>query len=353
MSGTSQLRVLVVAQLRPGGNGPERVAAIEALGYAVTAFDTLPFQRQGSRTIRSLSHRTNVGGPVRALNAALAAVATEQNYDLVWIDKGVWIYPETLAALKRKAQTGLAIHYSPDAQFSDNRSRHFFRCLPDYDLAVTTKPAELKKYRAAGARDVILILQGYSGKFRPGVGSAERRRNLAAEVCFIGRRETHYERRLRAAAEATDDLAIWGQPWPNYARRHAWASRAVRGAGLWGDDYPTALSAARIALGLLTKRSPETTTTRSFEIPASGGFLLAERTDDHLALFKEGREADFFSSDEEMVDKIRFYLGHESVRSKIAEAGQIRCVLSGYDLVGQFRRVFAYVAKLHGIAPPI
>ena len=81
----------------------------------------------------------------------------------------------------------------------------------------------------------------------------------------------------------------------------------IQGDACYGVDYARALTGAKIAIGLLSKRIPETTTTRSFEIPACGTMLLAERTQDHQALFEEGVEAEFFDSAEECADKARFY----------------------------------------------
>ena len=59
--------------------------------------------------------------------------------------------------------------------------------------------------------------------------------------------------------------------------------------------------------------------------------MLAERTDEHLALFEEGIEAEYFDSNEELLDKVRYYLSHEDERKRIAAAGRERCVRSGYS----------------------
>ena len=70
---------------------------------------------------------------------------------------------------------------------------------------------------------------------------------------------------------------------------------------------------------------------------------LAERTDDHLSLFEEGKEAEFFSGDEEMQDKIRFYLANDDARKRIAVAGRERCLRSGYSSAEQLANIIAKV----------
>jgi hypothetical protein len=122
------------------------------------------------------------------------------------------------------------------------------------------------------------------------------------------------------------DLKIWGPDWEYHARRDAHLRSFVKGGPVWGHDYVKALGGACIGLGLLSKYCPDQFTTRSFEIPAAGTMLLAERTDEHSELFQEGTEAEFFSSYEELVDKLHFYSKNESARALIAKHGRQRAL---------------------------
>jgi spore maturation protein CgeB len=344
---TRKHKIFYVGELREGGTCLDRMETLRQMGHDITPFDTTPYVAKGFRVLRSLAHRTNFGPPVWNLNKALQSRAKEvKQHALVWIDKGRWIFPETLEQLRVHTSARL-VHYTPDPQLLHHRSRFFNACISHYDLLVTTKPYEVDLYREAGARDVLMVLQGFSSSSRELAVAKSRSGQFESDVCFIGHFERHYADRLQAVGRMGVRLKVWGPGWTRYARFHRWAYNYVAGNGIWDESYRRALASSKIALGLLSKRIPETTTTRTFEIPAMGVFMLAERTDDHLALFKEGIEAEFFGSDEELKDKIGFYLENQEARRRIAAAGRERCLRSGYCAENQIAKVLEYVDRLH------
>lgn len=129
---------------------------------------------------------------------------------------------------------------------------------------------------------------------------------------------------------------------------HKWAREIFSGDGVWEEDYAKALNGATIGLCLLSKKIPETTTTRTFEIPGCGVFMLAERTEHHLALFREGVEAEFFGNHEELVEKIGYYLHNPQQREKIAAAGHERCLKSGYDNLSRMQQIVELIGQACG-----
>ncbi len=69
------------------------------------------------------------------------------------------------------------------------------------------------------------------------------------------------------------------------------------------------------------------------EIPACGAFMLAERTTEHMQLFEEGREADFFDieNQEELYQKVIYWLKNNDKRLNVAARGRARCISSNYS----------------------
>jgi|SRR5579862_1676185 len=320
-----------------------RMKEIEALGHNVWPVDDYPY-RNWLGKFGFPFRKLKWGPPVFALNSEILRRAERHLPDCVWIDKGIWVFPETLRRLKEKYSPYI-VHYTPDPALIYHQSRHFLACIPLYDLIVTTKSYELGGYAQTGARNVFFQQQGYDARvLKPEKPSELERASFACDVVFVGRWERERQRVAERIGRLGVKLAVWGPFWPrgvgSCGRNAVW-----RGEYVAGRDYALALSCSKIGLGLLSKLVPDQSTTRTVEIPACGTFLLAERTDEQLALFEEGSEAEYFSSDDECAAKIAFYLSHDDVRTRIAGKGFERCIRSGYSYRDRMSEVLQRIAS--------
>ena len=339
-------RIVFVGPLVGGSTSLQRCQTLRRMGHEVLAVDELP--APWSRFALTLPYRVfhRIRGPhdLAGVNRQLLAVARSFAPDLVWLEKGLTVEASTLRALRARWPGVTLVNYSGDDMFNvRNQSRQWLACLPLYDLNVTTKTFNVPELWAAGARDVFHVDKSFDPRIhRPMPVTPDVRARLGGEVGFVGWPEAERAASMTHLARHGVAVRIWG-PWRRTRRSHP--NLRIEGRPVWSDDYASALSAFRINLCFLRKRNRDRVTTRSVEIPACGGFMLAERTDEHLALFEEDREAVYFSTDAELLDKVRWYLSHEAARARIAGAGRRRCLRSGYNYERRLQAVLAHVAS--------
>lgn len=341
------MKILYVGTIDKGGTCYDRLRTIQDIGIKTVVFDTVPYLYGGGRLFRSLRYRTRSGFNITRLNKDLLdVIARPDGITHIWFDKAVMIWPSTLRKIK-KITDAVLIHYTPDPQILFHRSRHFINSIRLYDLLFTTKPFELDLYKELGAHSVHLTYQAYDeNRFYPREPSEQDFIKYNTDVVLIGHFEKYRADCIKAIVDSGAKVKVWGEYWERYAKLHPWARNVVMGRSVICDQYCLALSSAAICLGLLSRFIPESTTTRSFEIPACGAFMLADRTKEHLELFEEGKEAEFFSSKEELVEKVHYYLEHSQERKDIAVAGRQRCVNSGYSFQDRLKDILEKVQEI-------
>lgn len=126
----------------------------------------------------------------------------------------------------------------------------------------------------------------------------------------------------------------------------------------YGIDMFRALRSARIAMDSRSEMvfvhpktgvhydlaGRESANMRLIEATGAGSFLLAEHYDNLSEMFAVGTEIETFSSTEELVDKVRYYLSHPQERMDIAERGHRRC-LQDHSMAQRSRQLDAIIRK--------
>jgi spore maturation protein CgeB len=322
-------RILVVGQLNYGTTSWSRLKALDKLMEYTNTFNVTPFINDLGRWGHILTNHLYSGHKIKDINRLVLAKSGAFQPDILWIDKGLRIWPDTLDNI-RKGGCGLLIHFSPDNQMiPGNQSRHYLKSIPFFDVHVTTKTHNVQWLMKCGAPRVEYIGQGFDPALhRPITLTPEEFVKFGCDIGFVGHWEPSREELLLWLWRKGYHVKIWGGNWERAKYRNL---PLIRNAQfLVGDDYTKAIFGAKINLCLVSVWFGDKTTSRSLEIPACGKFMIAERNQEHQELFKEGIEVEFYDSREELIDKVNYYLEHDDEREAIANAGYHRCQM-GYS----------------------
>ena len=326
-----------------------RMQALQDLGHELMPIDVSPaeVQRKYKNIITRLLKKLGYPSDLAGANGKICQIVQKEVPDILWIDKGLTIKPATLLYVKKKLPDIRIVSYHPDdIRLPYNRPHAYFQSIPLYDVHFTTRAPNVEELQAFGARKVIFGIPswGYDVSIhRPLQVLEEDRLSLGGKVGFIGDFELDRAQQMLALAQVGIPVRIWGTHWSQWLGKHP--NLMVENRPLWANDYARAICSFDIILGFLRKTNRDQHTVRSIEIPACGAFMLAERTAEHLELFAEGKEAEFFGSTGELIEKVRFYLKYEELRRKIAQAGRERCLRSGYDYPSRMNWMLEQVAS--------
>ncbi len=338
----NNLRVLFIADLNYHAKGYFRLQALYRLGAEVEAISHTALHNNRSGTpIYSLAFRIawkmGIHLDTENINHKLLAKTRESSPDLIWIEKGNMIKPWTLATLHTVFPKAVIASYSEDDMFNPiNRSLLYRWGLKHYHIVFVPKSfnANSEELPSLGARDCQFVDKAFdTDQHRPIPITSAEREAYGADIGFIGTYAPERGQDVLFLAENGLSVRVWGNGWEAFSGNHP-NLRIERRAlvNRPGDlRYTKSIIATKINLGFLRKINRDLQTDRSVEIPACGGFMLAEHSSEHDRLFIDGKEAVFYKSPRELLDKAQHYLKDHNARQTIANAGRERCVKSDYS----------------------
>ena len=273
-------------------------------------------------------------------NKRILEEASTGKWDVLWLDRALTVEKSTLQKVKQFQPDCKIVGFSHDDMAQrHNQSAQFLDHLPCYDVFYTTKSYNVKELKDMGCKQCEFVENSFAPNTHRPYGNEHSPENLDRyPVGFIGCWEQEREELFRRLVERGIEIHVWGNLWNKCSFHHA--KLVIDHGDVIGDQYARALCSLDIALCLLRKQNRDLQTTRSIEIPACGVFMLAERTDEHMALLEEGKEAEFFSTSDELIEKIRYYLDNPEKRKQIAAAGRERCLKSGYSNQDRIKGIF-------------
>ena len=261
----------------------------------------------------------------------LDQLENSSGFDIVWVDSGGLVSRELVEDLKRFGKR--VLNYNVDDPYGNrdvNTWVQYRRAVQAYDLVVVVRKENVEEARSLGARKVLLVYRSADEvAHSPFQLSEQERMRWASQVLFVG---TAFPERGPFFAELIRrgiPLSIYGNRW---AKLKEWKTIRPYWKGPGLDEnytYASAILSAKVSLGLLSKGNRDLHTQRSLEIPSLGGVFCAGRTEEHLALYEEDKEAVFWNSAEECAAKCKALLADDGWRRSVAENGRRRFLMNG------------------------
>lgn len=324
-------RIIFVGDDWYGSNATSLRNAILRAGHSCLTIDSSRWSAR--KSLRVAAHHTSATySRVEMLNRRLRTIANGWKPDVTVVFKGLFVTAETVAALP-----GTSVHYHPDDSGNpENVSDVYTAAEPLYSFHVTTKSFNVPELRARGVKSPLFVRCAYDLDWHVPV-RAERRYFLG----FIGtRRPDRLDLVKRLSRRYGREFLVCGSGW-------RWAQDVRRHASVLGPQYGFQLAetvgVAPLQLGLLNSANRDLHTCRSYEIPGAGGCLLSERTDEHLEMLEEEKEALYFSTSEELQNQLeRLRQNPRLVRSVAAKGSRrIRSTHNTYD--DRWKQIYAAI----------
>lgn len=252
-------------------------------------------------------------------DAAFAALIEEYQPDVLWIGNPVRFDGRFLSRLRHRPKLVVGWMAAPFPPQIDWRG---------FDLLLS----HLTQCRVGGLRQGVRRTE----RFHPGfpveiwerLGTAQ----PESDVVFSGQwtaahahRNAFFQELAKEAQRSSSPLDVRYHFAPHACRLPPEVERLDHGAR-WGLDMFRALRSGRIALNAeIDVASGEAGNMRLFEATGMGAMLLTEHQPNIESFFEPGREIETFRTPGEMLEKIRWYLGHPTEMAAVAEAGRKAC----------------------------
>lgn len=325
------MKILLATQTFVGSSGWHIERVLAKMGHAVRVSDpgswlvppykgrytlTENIQRQMLRIVHRLP-------PVRAAiiaanNRRLLRESRLFQPDLLLVIKGEQINPETITDICRLKIRAINWCFDDPFRWIDRADETI--AAYDYFLTVDQTYIEKAQARLPNAQVGYLPQCCDPDVHRTFVLTPTEQEHYGNDVCFVGSMYLHRVSLLRDVAKF--DFGIWGGFWDRASDPNL--RSCYRGREVYGMEKTYVFNASKIILNTHHPQAIRATNLRTYEVTGCGAFLLSDRREDLLRLYREDEEFVGFDSADELREKITYYLAHAETRVQIARRGQQR-----------------------------
>ena len=286
------------------------------------------FYQHYKTLISKILFRLGMPSIYKSINRRFKQMIGEVQPEIIWIFKGMEIFPSTLQWIKsRKIKL---VNYNPDNPFifsgRGSGNKNITDSILLYDLHFTYNLEVKSKLENDFKIQTAWLPFGFdiSGDL---LRQCEEQAEVN-EVCFVGNPDKARVEFIISLAKKGITISIYGHHWNEFVEHPL----VKLYPPVYGDELWKTLRRYRLQLNLMRIHNLNSHNMRTFEIPGVGGIMIAPDTTEHRILFEDRKEAFFFRNVNECVDLIKNILSLSiQEAAKIRKESRKRSITSGYD----------------------
>lgn len=333
-------KVLVIGTTSEGALPESYARAFERLGMEVVRYDFENAIMRASRLTGNRILRRALRSVLwNAVNREVAEVAQNVRPALIFAVKASFLHPETIRRIRKSVGVPFVNHY-PDHPYIGVRwdpreasalRRDLIEVLRQYSIVFMWEHSLVERLQHDGVEAKYLTFAVDPELCKPQIseeGLHCGKCNVIHDVAFVAT-YTRF-RCAEVAAVRRHTVAVWGNNWPRRWKSLSGQHRVH--APVWGGAVGDIYAKAAVSLNVLNAENLGGPNMRTFEIPGSGGVMLARYSVAQDELFPENEAAVYYRTAEELDDKIEHLLGDRPFRMRIRKNAARLAATQTYDV---------------------
>ena len=317
--------------------GSDKIYAIENFYVKYlreTGIDVMHFPAQSKfydhyqkNILNKIFYKLGLSQILKYINIEFKAAVTLFKPDIIWVFKGMEIFPASL--LWAKTQNIKLVNYNPDNPFlfsgKGSGNINLTKSIPLYDLHLTYNTAVKKEMENVYKIRTEILPFGFDIEedlYKECCKEVE-----LNKVCFLGNPDKSRGFFLQQLAETGIEIDLYGNGWDKFVMH----TNVKSFPPVYANDCWKILRKYRVQLNLMRPHNPDSHNMRSFEVPGIGGIQLAPATPDHQEYFEKDQEIFLYTHVADCIKQINKITTLTVVAANLIRTNaRTRSIQSGY-----------------------
>jgi hypothetical protein len=269
-------------------------------------------------------YRIGLSSILNKINEILLSKVENNRYDLIWIFKGMEVFPATLKVLKTR--TNKLINFNPDNPFifsgKGSGNQNVTKSISLFDLHFTYDAWVKEKIENEFNIRTEILTFGFDEVAFQNIDLNSEDEVLA--VCFIGNPDSYRISIINSLLKKGIEVHLYGNSWSKFIKHKL----AMIHNPVYGHEFYRTLRKYRVQLNIMREHNLNSHNMRSIEIPGVGGVMLAPQTADHSNFFNVDQEIFIYHNELSLAqeatriltaDKMAINKLREKARKKVLE----------------------------------